>query len=334
MLNSSRAASTAISTEPDTGTVTAPATTITDATASGGKAVKFSSAVTPPASWQDAFDSSNQATLDVWYATNTGYVGLDLDVSTFRDISADNMIDQAWLTSNQGNGNVSQVNGRWIVENVRSSRIRIAANNVTIRGCHITGGGSTLYGIQHYPTWSNSISGTIVEYCTLNGQGTEGTGLLMSTQTAGITSIIARNNDVYGWGTGIDMRGNITVEYNRVHDLHYYTGSHNASAVNRNANLRINRNSLEDGNSSALSIYADGMIFNMVVQENIFNTPKANYCVNFPSSKQYFGQVTDTHLINNKFGQKHNPQCGSSGPMAGGKWTTITGNKYMDGTSI
>jgi hypothetical protein len=287
-----------------------------------------------PTSWQSAFDSRNQATLDAWYKANTGYVALGYDSASFLDISSDNIVDQAWLTAKNGNGHVSQSNGRWLVEKVRSSRIRIAADNVTVRGCLVSPSGSNVYGVQHYPTWTNAVTGTVVEHCTINGGGSEGTGILLAGTATGETTAIARNNDVYGWGTGIQMYGDITVEYNRAHDLHYYTGSHNAAASNRGANVRISRNSLEDGSSSALSLYADDLIHNMVVEQNIFNTPRANYCVNFPSSKEYFSQTYDTHLRNNIFGQVHNPKCGSSGPMAGGNWTTISGNFYMDGTPV
>lgn len=323
--------------EPENGSRTV-ATVVSDNTASGGQALQFGSGPAPeppqpPASWQEAFDSRNQAIIDAWYVANTGFQALNLNSSTFRDISGDNLIDQNWLNANNGNGNVRQLNGRWIIENVKSSRIRIAVNNVTVRGCLINGGGTTLYGIQHYPTWDNDVTGTIIEYCTVNGQSSEGVGMLLAGRGTGENVVILRYNEIFGWRGGIQMYGDATFEYNRSHSVYYFEGSHNTAASNRGANVRILRNSLEDGSSSALSIYADGPIYNMVVQENIFNTPVANYCVNFPGSKTYFEQTYDTHLIGNIFGQKHNPKCGSSGPMAGGKWTTNSGNIYTDGTN-
>lgn len=284
-------------------------------------------------SWQVAWDTHDQATIDAWYQANTGYDGLGLDSSTFLDIGTA-IIDNTWLQAHEDNGHVSFADGRWLVERIRATRVRIAESNVTVRGCLIDAGGAHIYGAQHYPTFSNSISGTVVAYCTIVGSGSEGTGLLFRSNVDGFDTVIARNNDIHGWGTGMDLNGNVTVAYNHVHDIYYYPGSHNTSAVNRGANVWIYRNNLDDGNSAALSVYADNIIHNMVVEQNLFNTPRANYCINFPSSKPYFDETYDAHLTNNVFGQKYEPTCGSSAPMTAGNWTTQSGNTMMDGSPL
>ena len=323
-----------VSTQPESGTLFGGATVVADVNASGGQSVKFGSGGSSSLSWQAAWDSRNQATLDTWYADNTGYDAIGANVADFLDISSANIIDTAWLTAREGNGHVSRSNGRWLVENIRSNRIRIGASNVTIRGCYVDAAGSHIYGVQHYPTFANSVSGTVVEYCTLYGNSSEGTGILLNSDATGVTTAIARNNDINGWGTGIEKIENSTIAYNHVHDIYYYTGSHNTSAMLGGPNVHLYRNNFEDGNSSALSIYADDPMNSFVVEQNLFNTPRANYCINFPVSKAYFNEIYDSHLLNNIFGQKYEPQCGSSRPMTAGNWTTKVGNTLMDGTPV
>lgn len=332
-VTSSRAAVPTTSIEAESGTESGSAVVITDNTASGNQSIRFGS-TTPSnqSSWQEAWNSRNQDTIDDWFAANTGYTALNVATDSLLNIDGA-IINDEWLNANNGNGHIRQNAGRWIIENIRSNRIRIAVNNVTIRGCLVEAAGSHVYGIQHYP-FSNAVTGTIVEYCTIVGGNSEGTGILFRSDVNSTTSGVARYNDIYGWGTGMQIFENATLEYNNVHDLYYYTGSHNASASIRGHNIEFYRNNLDDGNSSALSIYADEPIFNINVEENLFNTSRANYCVNFPSSKAYYDSVSDSHLVNNIFGQKYEPQCGSSRPMTGGNWTTRSGNTLMDGTAL
>lgn len=318
--------------EIENGTIAGNASTLSDASASSAGAVRFGG-VSAGLSWQEAWDTRNQATIDAWYNANTGYDALGLSSDTFLNIGGP-IIDSSWLAANNGNGHVSFTGGRWMIERVQATRLRIAANNVTVRGCFVNTGGSGVYGAQLYPTFTSTVTGTVIEFCTMQGGGSEMAGMLFAGTAEGVATSIVRNNDIFGYAVGIQVYRNITVEYNQVHDLHYYTGSHNTSSSNRGANVRYYRNNFDDGNSSALSLYADDLIHNLVVEQNLFNTSRANYCLNFPASKDYFDEVYDTHLINNIFGQKYSESCGSSRPMTGGNWTTNSGNTLMNGDQI
>src|SRR5690606_18093265 len=72
----------------------------------------------PPTSWQNAVDSRNIDTVRAWYAANTGHEALGY-----------NEEDLTWV-----GGGIKSTHDGQVIEGVASNHIRIAHNNVTIRG--------------------------------------------------------------------------------------------------------------------------------------------------------------------------------------------------------
>lgn len=127
--------------------------------------------------------------------------------------------------------------------------------------------------------------------------------------------------------------------------LTWTTGQHGAAiGFNNGVNSTIVHNNLrcyrwntehptfQQGCSSALSIYDEGRLDGLLVQNNLFNTA-GQFCT-------YTGGPTGRNVkfIENYFGKQFSPTCGMAGPVhswypsnPGYLWT---GNKWADGSGV
>lgn len=126
---------------------------------------------------------------------------------------------------------------------------------------------------------------------------------------------------VHHTGTGIHVGDNSVVQDSYIHDFNYTDGAHGAGigmGQNRGYNSKVLHNNIQCNRlpgqiqicSSALSIYDEPKIDNVLVKNNLFNTT-GGYCT-------YSGGVNGTNIryIDNVFGKKFYSGCGEYGPVA------------------
>src|SRR5262249_23164185 len=139
------------------------------------------------------------------------------------------------------------------------------------------------------------------------------------------------------------LGNNSVVQDSYMHDFDYTAGDHGAgmgegqgsgfhSRIIHN-NIQCNRLAGQTQTcSSALSLYDEPTLDDVLVQNNLFNTYDG-YCT-------YGGGPHGTNIryIGNVFGQKFHSGCGYYGPVAafypgnsGNQWT---GNTYQNGTVV
>lgn len=217
--------------------------------------------------------------------------------------------------------------------------VRIRHHDVTVRNSRIRASGANTYGISYAPPEDEELGGATIECVQLDGQGSEAVGILL----AG-TGQSVRKTHILGYRVGVHWSGNDHWANNLIERLHYSIESHNTSGSIRGQHIELLRNRFEDGNSAAIAIYPDShpnvVIRDITLVENFWQTPKANYCVNFGIGGKgpYARRSSHVRVTDNMWGQEHNPTCGSSGPFTawtdarkGNQWRN---NVYEDGSTI
>jgi hypothetical protein len=292
--------------------------------------------VPPGVLWAAAFRSRSQSALDAWYAAHTGYTALGLREAQLWNVGDLLDLTDSWLQAHAGNGHVVRTGKRWLVRAIKCRNIRFSANNVTVRGALIQHAAGGLYGASYRGTTASTFHGAILEYATMRGnRSPHFAHYFVTGSPRGLNTSVVRNCDISGYRSGGPLLEGTTLDYCHIHDLHLFDGAHNTSATVRGSDVMLRRNSLKDGTSSAVSVYADTPLDNVLIKQNVLNTPHAHWALNFPSSKKYAVRTTDTRFLNNLFGQQYFPGCGSSGPQTGlGLFTQAAGNRMMDGTPV
>jgi hypothetical protein len=311
---------------------TGPASTIVNA-------VPTTPAGPPPSAWADAIATNNLTTITSWYDANTGY---DSEGFTSGSLWGPGQTDEvtvnaAWLTANAG-ANVVLSAGRWTITGLHAQQIIVAHDDITFSHCYADRPGTmNLYGVYVV----DGFSGIIVDHCTLNGNF--GTGdpagfgdaiNYYNTADHSADGMIVRYTEATAYRAGFLSFFGTTIEYCWVHDLYIFADSHNTSASIRGDNTTFYRNLLTDGNSSAVSLYADSTPFTeFEVNENILLTSNADYCVNFPSRPP-----NNWNLLSNGYRRELNGNImvpalvGLASDMA--YFTQSHGNRLLDGTPI
>lgn len=146
---------------------------------------------------------------------------------------------------------------------------------------------------------------------------------------------------IHGTATGFHLGNNNVLRDSYIHDF-VDTGSHGAAAgtgqgagdntIVEHNNLDCSRTNGATHCSSALSLYDEPTLNNVLVRNNKFNSVSGY--------GMYGGgpQGTNIRILDNVFGQKYYPTCGLFGPVAafyagnaGNQWS---GNRYQDGTIV
>lgn len=276
-----------------------------------------------PGDWETAFNSRNFTTLATYFEGITGHN----PALSYATINGNWAITDAWLASNNGNGRVSFANGRWLVERYHVlGTARINANNVTLRNIHVDGTNGILYGFQS----QTNASGAIVEHSTANGQWVSGSTAIQFPAATEPDQVQFRFCDFLGFRAGIYCFGGVTAEYCWSHDLHYTFESHNTGCSVRARNCTIRRCLISDGNSAAISCYAENSPYTgILLQENALRLPEADTGPEVIMAKQYTEpQPGETRrLIGNLFYR------GNLGGDTFG-FTEITGNIDVNGDPV
>lgn len=268
-----------------------------------------------PTGWQESIDlavaQQDWTPVISWYAAHTGHEALGY-----------NEADLVYV------GTIASVADGQVIEGLRGERLRIAHNNVTVRGCRITGGG--IYGAYYNPTFGSNYINNVVEYCTFDDSSGSDTNaiLFLSGEGSPTLNLTLRNNNCTGFSQGIRTRGNVLAEYNWMHDFSHPPGSHsNAYRHVGNTNCIARRNYGSDGSSGTMSIYFDKEpTANIEYSENIMSgqsTPEGaggpSYLVNLKDG-MYDASASNIKLVNNMWGPGY--QYGVFSGSTGLTWNT------------
>jgi hypothetical protein len=197
------------------------------------------------------------------------------------------------------------------LDGCRFNDLKIVAKNVTIKRSHVKG---SVYA-SYMTDWD-------FQGLTLIDVEVEDAGNTSPDRAAiGGPNFTCIRCHVHNTGTGISMSDNVTIKESYVHDFTYTDGAHQAAAgANGGQNITLIHNNLEcsrtnvsadkQGCSSALSLYDEPIIKNVLVQNNLFNTA-GGYCT-------YGGGPNSSNVryIDNQFGKKFHKTCGGYGPVA------------------
>lgn len=248
-----------------------------------------------PAGWLDAVQSRSVPTLRSWYQANTGIAGLGLTTSDLTSGSLSSSVDGEVIEHRVGGG------------------IRLAHNNVTIRGCRVAATGSG-YGVAFNPTFNANVRDCVIEYCdivyTPVAQDNETRHAMILYNGTSISntarSVTVRNCNVYGWtSAGGRLGNNVTFENNWIHDFQYPAGPHANSCRPAGWNIVVRRNLFEEGRSAISSIYFDDKpVGNVLFEENVLYGrvgTSPSYWVNGKGG-EYDAPSTDIVWRNNYYG--------------------------------
>lgn len=221
LLFATKAATPFVSLEPESGNLSRTDLAVIDASASAGKAVKFSPNSPAP---------------------------ISADICTGRDanggVPADKFPGAACTgvlpgVSRTSSGSITTTGNGQIIQNLNiNGSIQVNHSNVLIKNVKITQPGGAAISI-------NGPSGLVIEDCELDGTG-----------NPSALSAIAEHNytmrrcNVHHFGEGPRINGNVTLEDNYIHDfVSYYTGSPSDShqdtiQITSGSNIIIRHNTL------------------------------------------------------------------------------------------
>lgn len=283
----------------------------------GGKPSDPDDGGPPPASWQAAVDSRSFSQVEAWYSANTGYRALGY---SYADLIP---------------GSLSSSFDGQVIEGVRGGPIRIAHNNVTIRGCLVETWGT--YGAYFNPTFGAQLTGNVVEYTNLEGPGGNPDqpirGALFVAGNA--DAITMRYCDFLGWTSGAASDRGMTAEYCWIHDLASPEGSdaHRTSLRTSGRDVTFRRNYCTDGGSSCISVYADkNPVHNVLLEENILNgsSPNASPSYLIATKVGDFGPTaTNVRYVGNMFGPEFQFGILSAGNIAWGSNGNVRSENEM-----
>lgn len=150
---------------------------------------------------------------------------------------------------------------------------RINADNVTLRNIYVDGTNGVLYGFQS----QTNATGIVIEHSTADGKMVSGSTAINFPAATEPDQVQLRYCNFTGFRAGIYCFGGVTAQYCWLHDLHYTFESHNTGASVRARNCTIWRCLISDGNSAAISCYAENTPYTgILLQENTLRLPEAD----------------------------------------------------------
>lgn len=281
-LVSSRAFTPSISAEPEQGTVSSPASTISDTSASGGQAVKFTAAPVLSPGWNLTRS---------WYEANTG--------------------PRVALAATQPSKSIIVTNAGSIIEKKNvTGNITVKANNVTIRDNYIRSS-------QINPiTVDAGVTGTLIEYNDVDGLNTirpRGRQAGINTQDTN-KGVIIKNNKVRGNHDAIKVVGNTRVEYNYIYNNQRGSSQVHVDGIQTpgksTSNSTFYRNWIDTpvakgSNSSIISEVLSGPVSNVRIEENYLNGGNYTLYVFTDRTAGAYGCPKNISILNNKFGRDY-----------------------------
>lgn len=193
-----------------------------------------------------------------------------------------------------------------------SGKIKIHHNNVTIRNFSAAGA-----------TQDPGMSGVFLEYGKIDGKNLIENGFEWNNSTI-------RYVEFTGTVDAIKAMGNVTAEYNWIHDGHFYTGpeagaggySHNdAVQISSGVAIVLRGNRVENwqGNAGFFADSDQGVISNVLIEKNYFNNV-GNYSVYVKGSANanavQYGLPKNVTIRDNVFGKRRDDVPANWGRMA------------------
>lgn len=193
--------------------------------------------------WESTVATRDMVEIASWYESHTGFTALGLLEQDLVD-AGPNLVQSSY-------------DGQ-VFEGLILRGLRISHNNVTVRGCLLLDPVST-YGIYYNPTTGATITGTEIAYNTCRStNGFERQFAYLNPAETVERSAWIHHNDIGNmFRSGIRVSNNVLTEYNYIHDLWVFEGSHNNCIRHQGSNGVSYRNLLTDGTSACMSFYFD-----------------------------------------------------------------------------
>lgn len=345
LLFNSKAATPFASIEPEQGIKTANISPVSDATASGGSAVKFGAAPAPSSGICTGRDTNGGVPADKF--PGTACTGVPPGV-TLRTVPGQVTSGAGW--SWNGSQVVVTLAGAVLDGLDISGCVDVQANNVTIKNSRIRA--VCTYMINIYFNGSNSRTGLIVTDVELDG--TDNLSARKGIQGDGFT---VKRVNVHGISAkAVVLGANTLLEDSYVHD--YVCGKDpdspadtiHQSGVGTNGgdtNITMRHNHIDmrptdtlfglDCVSGGISNYIDfGTIDNMLIERNLINSDGFCLKAGINQGTSPYPNSTNVRVLNNTFGRKYWPECGFYGPVSNwqaGPGNVWSGNVWGDGAA-
>ncbi len=249
--------------------------------------------------------------------------------SGFPDADSTGVPAGVVLTVHHGNLTIT-TDGAVVEELDIRGCLRIRADDVTVRRTRVRGEPCDN---RHQVDLGVGVTGAVLEDVEIDGMDIDSFG-------AGIGNVgyTCRRCDIHHVGVGANMVRDVVVEDSWIHDIHYANGSHNEAILSNGGSgfvVRGNRldSNLEDGTSSALSLYGDfEQVRDALVERNLFNG--GGFCVYAGSvDGKPYPVAANTRFLDNHFGRELTDQCGWYGPVTAyraGNGNVWSGNVWHD----
>lgn len=272
------------------------------------------------AEWEAAVAMRDYDAMTAWAQEFTGFASLGINVG---DLTPGEI--------------TSEFDGQ-VIEGVTDNNIRVAHNNVTIRGCQVRA--VTVQAVEHAsfdPKFNATVTGLTIEHTTwtsdlpwdTEGQEAQAGIFLPDREAAADTTVTIRQCNVSGMTTGFRMGSGSRAEYNWCHDFGHPPGGHCNPIRIAGKNVTIRRNFLTDGTSGVCSMYFDDTnwpVSDAVMEENVLAgiSPEATpsyliQCVSGVNSDA----ARNVKIRNNYLGNASTYQFGLLSGGGGLPWGTL-----------
>ncbi len=312
--DSSHAATASVAIEPESGAIAIPAQTVSDASASGARAVKFmtnQTGSTPGCPVYPAFPNDGCTGWQHTGVTLAAYTGPDTIDIDGTVIDGKDINTCLYITAN----NVT----------IKNSRIRCA-------GASPTDGGIMIVQQSNYYT-PNTTGLTLTDVEITRPTGSNG-GADYGLQIYGKNVTLTRVN-IHNLTSGVHFSGGgpVLIQDSYIHDLIDISGQdHNDDVIANggatNVQLIHNNFEVQYAQTTPIAMYPEGKPNSYwTIDKNLLNGGGA--CI-YPGYTK--GSEQPNHHItvtNNHFGRKFFPNCGNGGAVDTGR----NGAQFLDGTS-
>ncbi len=343
-----------VATEPENGTVSGNALVVSDASASGGKAVQFTAPIAPPPPPPSGGGGGSSCAVSTSHvpdgpdgmggcwpgSSNTGPNASEASMATYTGSCT---INSANVTIDSKVVNCSPLN-------VGSGASGLVIKNSYVKGGVVQSGGSASFTIQDsiidnaMPSGyacgdpNNAATECGVGYRNFTIVRTE----IMHTNRAAYCESTCTIQDSYFHGTNLQPIASNLAHASSVRNEQYLTLRHNALGCDYTGPFPNE----ELGCSADMSGYPDfAPIKNATIDKNLFlsNNAGAGFCAygGGTSGKPFSNDPTNaTYIVftDNVFQRGANGKCGTYGPVtdfkSGGTGNVWTNNKYDNGTTV
>jgi hypothetical protein len=308
LLLSSHAATPVSSVEPESGTVSGPASVVTDTTASGGRAVRFTQSSGGTSAWPDA--------------TNTGYAPTGVTLHTCSTtVTAGNTYDSCQFNGNLNITGVCKA-GITITRSLIKGQVDVRGPN----GYEYTPG--NLGPNANCDETGVVMSDTTID-CGCMSQGVSDSPAAL----VGLNFTLLRVN-IFNSAHGVAPDEHARIQDSYIHGLGGNTEAHKDGIfISDGDHMVIKHNQIEcndgpiAGCTSALGILSDFSDTTFLTMDNNLLNTNGSYCFYGSGGPQKPFHTYNSSFINNHFGRKYYSNCGFYGPVT--YWdATATGNVW------